>query len=174
MACALPLKWLGLRRVPSAAPGMLNHTPRAFFRQTKTTHYCRRARRSSGVNDVGAGKSAVTDNIRCKRIANFRHGHDHALDVRPKVRTARMCDVAFWPIASFRCAAGIWSLSGHSRHRLSRTYQARFMSTRALDVCLFITSHLQKLRISKIFCASRYKKLRLSIRKTRDRSAPIP
>src|SRR5437867_2650968 len=44
-------------RVPSAAPGMLNHTPRAFFRQTKTTHYCRRARRSSGVNDVGAGKS---------------------------------------------------------------------------------------------------------------------
>src|SRR5262245_7615295 len=77
-------KWLGLRRVPSAAPGMLNHTPRAFFRQTKTTHYCRRARKSSGVNDVGAGKSEVTDSIRCKRTANFRHGHDHAIDVRPK------------------------------------------------------------------------------------------
>jgi hypothetical protein len=119
MACTLPLKWLGLRRVPSAAPGMLNHTPRAFFRQTKMTHYCRRARRSSGVNDVGAGKSAVTDNIRCKRIANFRHGHDHALDVRPKVRTARMCDVAFWHLSEMSGLADDVGFRGHSGSRIS-------------------------------------------------------
>jgi hypothetical protein len=113
MACTLPLKWLGLRRVPSAAPGMLNHTPRAFFRQTKTTHYCRRARRSSGVNDVGAGKSAVTDNIRCKRIANFRHGHDHALDVRPK---SEPLGCAMSPSGTSRdfLRSGGWSPSAHS------------------------------------------------------------
>jgi len=61
---------------------MLNHTPRAFFRQTKTTHYCRPARRSSGVNDVGAGKSAVTETSDARGLQTF--DTLNALDVRPK------------------------------------------------------------------------------------------
>ena len=85
MACTLPLKWLGLRRVTSAALGMLKHTPRAFFRQPKRRTIVAARGDQAASKVFGAGKSAVTDNIRCKRIANFRHGHDYALRPEPDI-----------------------------------------------------------------------------------------